>query len=347
MNLFNYTFLKVLLGIYFLGCGASLLGIFIILKKQSLVGDAVSHTVLPGIALIYIWVKDTNEFVLWIGSILGAFVSLFIMEIIKKYSKIKIDTILSLVLSSFFGLGNVLICFIQNRMPDNKIAVLEKFILGQSALISFKSVVYTGIITIIILISVLLLWKEFKIFIFDELFAKSIGFRTNIISFILNILLISIVVSSLKLIGIILTSAFLIIPGIIARQFSDHLNVNIYISIFITLLTSFIGAIISNEIKHMPTGPIIIVIMFLFFLFSIILAPKYGILKNYLIKRKYQKEIIKFKRLIYFYHKNQNFNIQKKDLFLFEQKYLIFSKNKILITKKGLKIIEKLINGDV
>ncbi|WP_457916004.1 metal ABC transporter permease [Candidatus Phytoplasma sacchari] len=345
MVLFNYTFLKVLLGIYFLGCSASILGVFVILKKQSLVGDAISHTVLPGITLVYIWFKNTDEWVLWIGSFIGAFVSLFLMEIIKKYSKIKIDAILSLVLSSFFGLGNVLICFVQNKMSDNKIAVLEKFILGQVALISFKSVLYIGIVTIIVSISVFLLWKELKIFIFDEMFAKSVGFDTNIISFILNILLIGIVVSSLKLIGIILTSAFLIIPGIIARQFSDHLNINIFISVCVTFLTGLIGAIISSQIKHMPTGPIIIVIMFIFFIFSIMISPKYGIIKNYLKKKKYSKQIMKFQKLINFYYDKKKINIKEIDPFLFQYKYLIFFEDQIIITEKGIKKIENLING--
>ncbi|WP_111961377.1 metal ABC transporter permease [Candidatus Phytoplasma oryzae] len=346
MNLFNYTFLKVLIGIYFLGCSASLLGVFIILKKQSLVGDAISHTVLPGIALIYIWVQRTSEWVLWLGAFIGAFVSLFLMDIIKKYSKIKSDTILSLILSSFFGLGNILICYIQNNIMDNKIAVLEKFILGQIALISFYNVVYIGIITLIILVSVFLLWKEFKIFIFDESFAKSAGFNTNIISFILNVLLIGIVVSSLKLIGIILTSAFLIIPGVIGRQFSDHLNINIFISIIISLITGFIGSFVSNKIKNMPTGPIMIVIMFVFLIFSIMISPKHGIIKNYLKRKKYQKKIVKFQTLIHFYYQNQYINIQKKDQFLFDQKYLLNIENKIIMTKKGIITVEDIINNE-
>ncbi|WCA22409.1 metal ABC transporter permease [Candidatus Phytoplasma oryzae] len=346
MGLLNYTFLKVLLGIYFLGFGASVLGVFIVLKKQSLVGDAISHTVLPGISLVYIWVRNTSEWVLWIGSFLGAFISLTLMEIIKKYSKIKMDTILSLVLSSFFGLGNILICFIQNKMTDNKIAVLEKFILGQAALISLKNVFYIGVMTSIILVLVLLLWKELKIFIFDEIFAQSIGFNTNLIRFILNFLLIGIIISSLKLIGIILTSAFLIVPSIISRQFSDHLNINIWVSIFIILLTGFIGTFISNKIPHMPTGPVIIVIMFFVFLFSILLSPKYGIFQSYSKRLKYRRKIIKFQKLIHFYYENNgNFDIKKKDKFLFEKKYLILKKNKVFMTKKGLKTIKNLFNN--
>jgi ABC-type Mn2+/Zn2+ transport system permease subunit len=346
INIINYTFFKVLISICLLGLSSSLLGIFIILKKQSLLGDSISHSVLPGIALVYMYVRNTNEWVLWLGSILASIFCLFLMDIIKKYSKIKSDTILSLILSSFFGLGNVLICYIQNNIEDNKIAVLEKFILGQISLISFQNVVNIGIVSLITLIFVIILWKELKIFIFDEAFAKSAGFNTKIINIILNFLLISVIIISLKLIGIILTSAFLIMPGIIARQFSDKLNWNIFISVFITFLSGLIGSIISNQIKHMPTGPIIIVIMFCFFILSVLFAPKYGILKKYFKTKKYQAKISKFQKLIHFYYKNEYFNFQELETFLFKEKYLIFENNKIIITKKGINMIENLISGN-
>ncbi|WP_252861657.1 metal ABC transporter permease [New Jersey aster yellows phytoplasma] len=205
---FNYTVVKVLLAASFLGFTSGILGVFIILKKQALIGDALSHTTLPGIALVYLFARSTDIWVLWLGAILASFVTLLLMELIKKYSKIKSDTALSLVLASFFGFGNVLIAIAQNTCEDNKIATLEKFILGQIALLTELDMISTGIMALITLVVVVGLWKEFKIYIFDDNFAQSVGFNIKIMTFILNLLLIGVVVTSLKIIGIILTSAF-------------------------------------------------------------------------------------------------------------------------------------------
>ncbi|MFR0367980.1 metal ABC transporter permease [Candidatus Phytoplasma palmae] len=345
----NYTVLKIFLGTSLLGFTSGILGVFIILKKKDLLGDTLSHAILPGIAISYIYFKNTSEWVIWIGAFGASIISLFLIEIIKKYSKIKSDTILSLILASFFGLGNILIAFIQKENQDSSIAILEKFILGQTALISKEHVLSVVVVAVITFILITFLWKEIKIFIFDEFFAKSLGFNNIIISLILNTLLIGVIVISLKMTGIILTSAFLIMPGVISRQISDKLFINACIASSVTFFSSFIGILISLEIENMPTGPIIIIITTIFIFITCLFSNKHGILKKYFKNKKYKNKIKKFKQLIHLYNNNENINIQNIEPFLFEQKYLYLNKKnkKIIIKEKGIKLIENLINGSV
>lgn len=347
-NLLNtYTVIKIFIGSVLLGIISGILGIFINLKKKSLIGDMLSHTVLPGIAFSYIYFRSTSEWVIWLGAFGSSIISLFLIEIIKKYSKIKSDTILSLILASFFGLGNILIAYAQKDTEDCSIAVLEKFILGQIALISAENVITIAIITFISLFVIILLWKEFKIFTFDEVFAQSIGFNNAIIKVILNTLLIGLIIISLKITGIILTSAFLIMPGVIARHISDKLLTNIIIVSIIAFLSNFIGIIINLHVENMPTGPIIIVINAIFIFFTCLLAPKHGILRKYFKQKTYQNKIKKFKKLIHFYNNIKYDEATEIDSFLFQKKYLYKKENKIIITPKGIQLVENLINGKI
>ncbi|WP_341266808.1 metal ABC transporter permease [Candidatus Phytoplasma fraxini] len=334
------------IGSFLLGITSGILGIFINLKKKILIGDVLSHTVLPGIAIAYIIANSTSEWVIWLGAFGSAIVSLSLIEIIKRYSKIKFDTILSLMIASFFGLGNVLIAYAQKGSEDCSIAVLEKFILGQIALISETHVIIIGVLTFITILTICVLWKEFKIFTFDEQLSQSLGFNNIILTLIMNALLIGLVIISLKITGVILTSAFLIMPGIIARHLSDKLLVNIILVSFISFLSSFIGINMSLYIEQMPTGPIIIVISTCFILLTCLFARTNGIFKKFLKQKQYQRKIKKFKQLIHFYHNNKSQDIVEIESFLLEEKYLHKESGKILVTGKGIKLVENLIKGE-
>ncbi|WP_323847597.1 MAG: metal ABC transporter permease [Phytoplasma sp.] len=344
----TYTTLKIFIGSFLLSITSGILGIFINFKKKTLIGDVLSHSVLPGIALAYIFFQSTNEWVIWIGAFGASIISLFLIEIMKRYSTIKSDTVLSLILASFFGLGNVLIAYAQKNTQDCSIAILEKFILGQIALMSEYHVVTISIITFLTLTTIFLLWKEFKVFAFDELFAKSMGFNNIILTVILNTLLIGLIIISLRITGIILTSAFLIMPGIIARHISNKLLTNIIIVSLISFLSSYIGITINLQIDNMPTGPIIIIVNTIFIFLTCLFAPRYGVFKKFLKQKKYQRKIKKFKQLIHFYHNNKAHEMQSLESFLFEEKYLCQNtKNKIRITPKGSDLVKNLINGEI
>ncbi|MDV3198406.1 MAG: metal ABC transporter permease [Vigna little leaf phytoplasma] len=342
----SHTVIKIFIGSFFLGIASGIIGIFISFKKKSLIGDTLSHAVLPGIALSYIWFHSTSEQIIWCGAFISAFISLFLIELIKKYSRLKSDTILSLILSSFFGLGNVLIAYIQKKTEDCSIAVLEKFILGQVALISGKNVQIICLISFFIILITILFWKELKLFTFDENFAQSVGFNRLLLTSLLNTLLIVLITTSLKITGIIFTSGFLIIPGVITRYLSDKLATNMFLVSIIAFFSSILGIILSLQITNLPTGPIIIVINTFFIILTCLFAPKYGMIRKFWQRRKYQQKIKKFKQLIHFYHHCLTRNIVFAP-FLFKEKYLQQEGSKIIITTKGIELVENLIQGRI
>jgi ABC-type Mn2+/Zn2+ transport system permease subunit len=350
-----------LIGIAFLGLSSSILGVFVVLNKKALVGDVLSHVSLPGIVFAYYlheliigpyYIKKPGILVLIIGAFAISMIALFLIEIIKKYSHIQYDAILALILSSFFGLGQILLSIIQQKTSNPFIAQLEKLTLGQIASIS-KNDVYTVVfISFLVLIIIFLFKKELKIFIFDPSFAQSVGINVTFMKNIINILVIIVVIIGLRIAGIILMSAFMIAPAISSRQWSDNLKINIFLASLFSLIAGFLGAILSvidMGVQHVPTGPIIVIFLSLFVFVSLYLAPKHGILKTYFQSKKYQKKIQKYKFLIHIYNQKdkkihyENYNLNS---FFLKQKYLIYSQNKIILTFKGQKLVEQLIKGE-
>ncbi|WP_334331094.1 metal ABC transporter permease [Candidatus Phytoplasma prunorum] len=347
--------LTILLGISCLSITAGFLGVFLVLKKQALVGDALSHSCIPGIVIIYLITKDFNDKYLFLGSFIASFLVLFLIEIIKKYTKkIKYDAILTLLLSSFFGLGKVLLSYAQIHAPDTKIARLDKFFLGQAASISHHQIEKIIIIFIIVLFIITIFWKEIKLFIFNEEYATIIGIKPKIMNFIINSLTILVVVVGLQIVGVILISSLIIGPGLIARNWSNRLSSNFLISGFCSIIASILGVFISSyKFTHndvnIPTGPSITLILSIFVFLSLLLAPKNGIIEKKYRHYQYKKKIVIFKHLIHLYtNKNDlnNLNIEKINPLFFEQGYLILEKkNKIHFSIKGKKIVEELIEG--
>ena len=161
LNLFfsDYTIQIVSMGSALLGIVSGVIGSFAVLRKQSLLGDVVSHAALPGIALafIFVQVKDTN--VLLIGALIAGLLATGAVRVIDKYSRIKFDSALALVLSVFFGAGLVLLTYIQ-KIPNANQAGLDKFIFGQASTL-LKKDVYTVLIVGAIIIFMVLLELKF------------------------------------------------------------------------------------------------------------------------------------------------------------------------------------------
>ncbi|CAP18191.1 ABC-type Mn/Zn transport system, permease component, fragment [Candidatus Phytoplasma mali] len=346
--------LKILLGTSCLAITAGFLGVFLVLKKQALVGDALSHSCIPGIVIVYLITNEFDDKYLFLGAFIASFLVLFLIEIIKKYTKkIKYDAILTLLLSSFFGLGKVLLSYAQIHAPDTKISRLDKFFLGQAASISHQQLKIIIIIFIVVFFIITLFWKELKLFIFNEEYATIIGIKPKIMNFIINSLTILVVIIGLQIVGVILISSLIIAPGLIARNWSNRLSLNFLIAGFCSIIASILGVLISsfkiNE-STIPTGPAITLILSIFVFLSLLLAPQNGIIKNNYRHYHYKKKIIIFKKLIHFYtNKNDlnNLNIEKINPLFFEQGYLILKENKIHFSIKGKKLVKELIEGRI
>lgn len=289
----DYTFQTVALGSAILGLLSGILGSFAVLRKQSLLGDGVSHAALPGVILAFVLTGSKNTEVLLFGALVsGLIATLFIISIVK-HTRIKFDSALALVLSVFFGFGLVLLTFVQ-KIPNSNQAGLKRFIFGQASTLLQKDVTFMVLCGVILLILVLLFWKEFKLFIFDMEYARSLGFPANKINLLLSFMIVMTIIIGLQTVGVILMSAMLIAPAVAARQWTDRLWIMVTLSSVFGAVSGILGTIASSLTAKLPTGPAIVVFISSIVIFSILFAPGRGIIQK-ILHRKNLKQLIKNK----------------------------------------------------
>ncbi|WP_456082729.1 metal ABC transporter permease [Leptotrichia sp.] len=290
----DHTFRTVALGCSLLGMVSGILGCFAVLRKQSLLGDAVSHASLPGVCLAFLFTNVKETEVLLFGALITGVICIGLIQLIQNYTKIKFDSALALILSVFFGLGLVLLSYM-NKLPGSNKSGLNKFIFGQASTFIERDVNVIFITGIILLVIIVLFWKEFKLVSFDSDFAKTLGFPSKKIEILISVLIVATVIIGIQAAGVILISAMLISPAVAARQWTDKLSVMVVLSAIFGGISGFFGTLISISQENLPTGPIIVVIISLIVLFSILFSNKRGII--FKIIRNNQKRKLNLAKL--------------------------------------------------
>lgn len=273
----DYTLRTITLGTAILGAICGMLGSFAVLRKQSLLGDAISHAALPGIAIAFLitGTKDTN--ILLIGALVSGLIGTFWIRGIVTKTHLKSDTALGLILSLFFGFGMLLLTFIQ-KQPNANQAGLDKYLFGQAATLVESDVILMAIVTGTCLVVLLLFWKEFKILLFDEDYAKTLGFNTKFIDILITFFIVLAIVLGLQTVGVVLMSAMLLAPAAAARQWTNRLSVMIVLAAIFGAFAGVFGTAISASQNNLSTGPVIVLVAAVFVLFSFIFSPGRGIL---------------------------------------------------------------------
>lgn len=280
------SILWVVLGITLLGVGSAYVGTFSFLDKKALLGDAISHAVLPGICLGFILAGEKNPIYIITGAFLSGGFATYLSSWLKKNTKLSEDSIIATILSVFFGVGIVLLTALQ-KSGNPEIAGLNTFIFGNAIGISESDLmIYAGLsLTIILVLSLLL--KEFRLMVFDPSFGKAIGFPISGIRFLFNVLMILAVVIGIQAIGVVLMAALLITPGAAARFWTDRLNPLLILAASFSIISGILGTYISFVIPQMPTGPWVVVFLSLFALISFLFSPKSGLVFRFFARRKY------------------------------------------------------------
>lgn len=263
----QYEFMvKAILVSAFVGLVCSFLSCYMTLKGWALMGDAVSHSVTPGVVIAHL---------LNLPFALGAFVfgvsSVLAIGFIKSKTRIKEDTVIGLVFTGFFALGLVLI----SKNPTN--VDLMHILFGNVLGISNQDIIQTLIVGMITLMTLLVLQKDLLLFCFDPTHARSIGLNITALYYILLSVLSLTIVAALQTVGIILVVAMLVTPGAIAYLLSDRFNQMILIATSSGVFSSVMGTYISYHIDG-ATGGCIVVLQTLLFLVAMIFAPKHGLL---------------------------------------------------------------------
>jgi manganese/zinc/iron transport system permease protein len=292
----DYTLRTVAMGAAVLGIVSGALGAFAVLRKQSLLGDAVSHAALPGIALAFILTRSKTPIVLILGAAVAGWIGTLIVMSVVKSTRIKYDSALGMILSVFFGFGLVLLTFIQ-KFPDATQAGLDTFLFGQASALLQRDVVTMAILGAIALIAVTLFWKEFKILCFDPSFGGSQGSPIWLLDIILTTLLVIAIVIGLQTVGVVLMSAMVVAPASAARQWTDKLGWMIVLSALFGAIAGVAGAVISSTVPRLPTGPAIVLCISAIVAISLFLSPNRGLLFKW-IREKIRSRTLRLQGIL-------------------------------------------------
>ncbi len=251
------------------GTACAMLSCYMILKGWALMGDAVSHAVLPGVVLAY---------ALRLPYAIGAFVfgagAVFLIGLIQQQTRIKEDTAIGLVFTGFFAVGLILVSKTPSAVP------LTHILFGNPLGIPNAELWQTIITSVVTIIGILLFRKDLMLFCFDPIHAKSIGLPTNFLYYLLLTLLSLTVVAALQTVGIVLVISQLITPAATAYLLSDRFDWMMIIAVIISLCASLCGTYISFYLD-ISTGGTIVTAQTLLFFVAFIFAPKHGLVARY------------------------------------------------------------------
>jgi manganese/zinc/iron transport system permease protein len=297
----------VVFGSMLLAASSAMVGVFIVLRKKALVGDAVSHGVLPGICAAFLIFETKNIVLLIIGAFISGWLSLVLIDWIVKRTKVKKDAAIGLVLTVFFGFGIVLLTFIQHSGNSSQ-SGLDSFIFGKAAALVGNDLIAFAIIALVLIVSIVSFFKEFTLVSFDEPYAAALGLPIGKLELLLTTLTVLAVVTGITAVGVVLMAAMLITPAAAARFWTDDLRKMMVLSALFGAVSGLLGAYISFVAPAMPTGPWMVVVSSFIAFFSFFFAPKVGIISRSRMQKSRGNVMLEENILKIFYQRGEREN---------------------------------------
>lgn len=267
---------SVLTALAVVGATTAALGCFAVLRRQSLLGDTLAHTALPGVGLAFWSTQSKSPLVLLLGAMATGLFGAVVLFILRHASRLKEDAALGLVLATFFGAGIVILTRLQNE-PHASQSGLDHFIYGQAAYLTWEHAKLMAWFGGGILLCLAVFYKECKVLSFDPAFAASIGLPRRRLEFLLAALTVVGVMLSLRAVGVVLTVAMLVGPAAAARQWTQRLSRMILLAMALGIGSAWLGAIWSQQASATPTGPAIVLVTSLVLVVSLLVAPGRGL----------------------------------------------------------------------
>lgn len=268
----SYNTQIVLACISLLGATASLVGTFAVLRRRALTGDALAHASLPGVCLGYLFIGERSLPVLLLGALGTGLLGIVVIAALRRWTRIKEDAGIGIVLSVFFGAGVVLLQQIQKR-ADGGTANLASFIFGSTAGLNRLDLEWIAYLAVATLLCVLLLYKELKLLSFDPAFAQAQGWPVFLLDLVLMGLIAVTVVIGLPAVGVLMISALLIVPAATARFWTQNLSTHLVLAACFGVTASVTGALLSSQVDNLPAGATIILTATALLLLSTVLGP--------------------------------------------------------------------------
>ncbi len=296
LSLRDYNTRVVVLGVTCLGMAAGVIGSFAYLRKRAMLGDALSHATLPGIAFVFILTGDKNLTWLLLGATVTGVLGVFAVLMLRRVPRIREDAAIGIVLSVFFGAGMVLFSIVQEMNTGNQ-AGLQSFIYGKAASMVRRDAMLLAAVGGAVILGAVLFYKEFRLVCFDQDFASVQGWPVLLIDLVMMGLVVATTVIGLQAVGLILVVALLIIPAAAARFWTDKLTTMIVLSGVFGAISGWIGATCSAVASRMPAGAIIVICTGVLFLFSMMFSPHRGVLAG-LLRRWTLRRRVAFQHLL-------------------------------------------------
>lgn len=273
----QYSFMqRSLLMAIIVGTICAVVGSYLMVQRLALLGDAISHSVLPGLVIAYL--VGANIFV---GAFIAGVISTIFINIIRANSNLKEDAAMGIVFSAFFALGISLITTVQK---DNKID-LNHFLFGNILAVEFTDLRDTLIIAIVVIAVVIAIYKELLFYTFDKLGAQAAGLPVNLLDLGLMMLIGLTIVASLKAVGVVLVLSLLITPAATAYLLVYRLHLVMILGVVIGVISSVTGMYLSY-FYNLPSGPAIVLVASAIFGIVFLLSPTQGVLVKNKIKIK-------------------------------------------------------------
>lgn len=286
----DYTIQNVMIGAALLGIVSGVLGSFAVLRKQSLLGDTLSHAALPGICLGFLVAGTRSLPAILVGALVTGALAALIVLALTRTTRLKTDASLGIALSVFFALGIVLLTHIQNAGNAAQ-GGLESFLFGQAAAILRGDLYVMGAIALVALGLVSLFWKEFKLITFDAAYARTLGLPVLALEALLTTMIALAVVIGLQMVGVVLMAAMIIAPAVAARQWTDRLGTMVALSALFGMIAGLFGALISATGRGLATGPLIVLAVSAIVAVSLLFAPGRGLVFAALRQRENSRQL--------------------------------------------------------
>lgn len=278
----GYNTSIVVLGTTLLGIAAGIVGVFALLRKRSLMADALSHATLPGIGLAFIiatllGMQGRSLPVLMVGATVTGVLGVLCIQWLLRHTRLREDAAIGLVLSIFFGAGAVILSVIQTMRSGNA-AGLDHFIYGQTAAMNLTDAAIMGGIAVAAVLAAALLLKEFAMVCFNDAFARVDGWPVTTIDLLMMTLVVIVTVAGLQAVGLILVVAMLIIPAVAARFWTERLWMLVLLAAVIGGLSGYLGSVASALLPRKPAGAVIVLVSGGLFVISLLAAPSRGVI---------------------------------------------------------------------
>ena len=281
----GFTLRNVLMGATLLGVVGGVMGCFALLRRQSLLGDALAHAALPGVCIAYLLTRSKSPLPLFLGALAAGLVGALMILAVVRLSRIKEDAAIGIVLSVFFGAGIVLLTHIQ-KLPFGNQSGLDKYLFGQAATLMPRDVQAMAVLGGLAVLLAVVFYKELKLLCFDREFGQSVGYPMRRLEILLTVMLVMVVVVGLQTVGVVLVVAALITPAAAARQWTERLSVMLVLAAVVGGGSGAIGALVSASMPRLPTGPVIVLCSSTLLVVSLLFAPQRGLVWAMLAERR-------------------------------------------------------------